>query len=92
MVDAMNNISLPPNMTIERCYDDFNCQSKPCQDINLCNESTGIFENPAMQNMHEVKCATVYAGSVQFTQNTIQKQILYLNLPLRVIWLGTRKS
>ena len=86
IVDAMNNIS-SLNISIERCYDDFSCVSKTCQDVNLCNQSTGIFESP-LCGQHGIKCATVYAGSIKLARNTIQKQILYFRLPLRVIWLG----
>ena len=91
MIDAMNNISLPSNMTIERCYDNFLCKSKPCQDINLCNQSTGIFENPVCRQHGsiKIKCATIYAGIIDFAPNIIQKQSLFFDLPLKVIWLGT---
>ena len=37
----------------------------------------------------KTKCATVYAGSIEFAPNIIQKQILFFDLPLKVIWLGT---
>ena len=79
------------NITAENCSKKCSqSSSSSCQLLKYCNSRSGAFENPLCRNTTRV-CATLYAANAEFNANhLIEAAIIGLNLPLQIVWLGTK--